>query len=189
MIHTALNYVVQQLNLFLMRRFSTQDSKAVLGTILNESGSVPEENQNKIILTLVNLEHETVRQYATAQRNVGASVIEQNIPYNFNLDVLTTALFNNYDEALKFLSETIYFFQAKHVFTHENSPGLDPKIDKLTFEIVKINYHEMQNLWTALGTKYMPSVLFKVRMLSFESGQIDQVDSTISGIDENTRPN
>lgn len=189
MIYSALNYVAQELNQFLRLRFSLQDDKAILGSILDESGSVPEGNRNKIILSLVNLEEETNQRYAIPQYQNGQQSISQNIPYNFNMDVLASALFTNYDEGLKFLSETIYFFQAKQVFNHENSPGLDPKIEKLTFEVVKMNYSEMHNLWTALGAKYMPSILFKVRMLSFQSGDIQSVDSLIKGVDPNFKIN
>lgn len=188
MIYSSLNYVSQQLNEYLMLQFSTQDKKAILGSIVDESGTVPAENHNKIILSLVNLEHETVRQYAVAQQYVGDKNISQDLPYDFNMDVLVTSLFSNYNEALKFLSEAVYFFQAKHVFTHENSPGLDPRLQKLTFELIKINYSEMHNLWTALGSKYLPSVLFKVRMLSFQSGNIDKVNSTINKIGKNVKP-
>ena len=169
MIYSALNIVVQELNRFLMRRFQTPDTKAVLSGILDETGAVPEENQNKVILSLVNLEHETNQQYANYQsveKGTGAVI---NMPYNFNLDVLVTPMFSNYQEALKFLSETIYFFQAKQVFTAENTVGLDPGLQKLAFEIVRLSHTEMHNLWTALGAKYLPSVLFRVRMLSFQS--------------------
>jgi hypothetical protein len=43
---------------------------------------------------------------------------KENMPYNFNLDVLITAVFepSNYDEGLKFLSDAISFFQRKNVF-------------------------------------------------------------------------
>ena len=188
MIYTALSYVVQELNRFLMRRFLQQDTRAILSSILDETGAVPEENQNKIIVSLVNLEHETNHQYAQYQKLENGQVNAQNLPYNFNLDVLVTALFNNYGEALKFLSETVYFFQAKHLFTSENSPGLDPRIQKLSFEIIKLNYHETHSLWTALGAKYQPSVMFKVRMLSFQSNELDSLDPPISGLASDSTP-
>ena len=184
MIYNALNYVTEQLNLFLINRFSVKDTKAILGSIVDESGAIPEENKNKIILSLVNLEHETNRQYAVANQFKGNKNIQYNQPYNFNIDVLLTASFSNYGEALKFLSESIYFFQAKDVFTQEDSPGLDPQIEKLTIEVIKLDYIEMQNLWTALGTKYMPSVLFKVRMLSFQSNDIKSISATIQGVEK-----
>jgi hypothetical protein len=155
---------------------------------LDETGAVPEENHNKIIVSLVNLDHETNQQYAQYQQLEGGKINSPNLPYNFNLDVLVTALFSNYGEALKFLSETIYFFQAKHHFTPENSPGLDPRIQKLSFEIIKLNYHETHSLWAALGAKYQPSIMFKVSMLSFQSNELNVVDPLISGLDTDSTP-
>jgi hypothetical protein len=37
--------------------------------------------------------------------------------------------------------------------------------------LIKLSYHQEHSLWGALGAKYMPSVLFKVRLLSFHSAQ------------------
>ncbi len=188
MIYQALNYIVQELNRYLMVRFQLSDTCALLGTVLDEAGTVPEKNQNKIIVSLVNLEHETNHPYALTQQYSDKGNITQNLPYNFNLDILLLALFSNYDEALKFLSESIYFFQSKQVFTHQNAPGLDPAIEKLSLEIIKLSYHEMHSLWTALGAKYLPSVLFKTRMLSFQSGDIDSIVPVINTVAPSVNP-
>lgn len=176
MIYNALNSVVVQLNAFLKQRFRQTEDKAILGTILNEEGTVPEGNRNKVIMSVVNLEQETARQFsATYQRNGASGMKRLNEPYDFNLDVLITSLFSDYNEALKFLSESIYFFQAHNVFDHTNTPQLSPNIQQLTFQVIKLSYGEAHNLWTALGAKYMPSVLFKMRMLSFQDS--DGVDA------------
>lgn len=167
MLYSALHLVTQELNRFLMQRFQTQDTKAILGNILDEAGTIPEGNQNKIILSVVNMEQETgLRNTTASQKTVGTQ------PFNFNIDVLTTALFDNYDEGLKFLSETLYFFNAKSIFSHENTPGMDSQIQRIIIEPVKLSYSELQHLWTALGTRYQPSALFKLRMLSFQNDQI-----------------
>lgn len=171
-----------------MVRFQLNDTCAVLGTVLDETGAVPEKNQNKIIVSLVNLEHETNHAYAVNQQFSKTGNLTQNLPFNFNLDILLLSLFSNYDEALKFLSESILFFQSKQVFTHQNSPGLDPAIEKLSLEIIKLSYHEMHSLWTALGAKYMPSVLFKVRMLSFQGDNINSIVPTIGNVDPDVHP-
>lgn len=188
MIYKTLSYVVQELDHFLMRRFLSRESKAILSNIVDEAGAVPEGNKNKVIVTLVNLEHETNHPYALQSNVRNGLNVSQNLPYNFNMDVLVTALFNNYQEALKLLSETLYFFQAKHLFTPDNSPGLDPGIQKISFEVVKLSYHEAHSLWTALGVKYMPSVLFRVRMLSFQSDEIVKLDPLVNAIDPKLNP-
>lgn len=171
-----------------MRKFQLMENKAILGTILNESGSVPEGNRDKVLVTLVNLEQETNYQYINFQKAGGKNNYQLNYPFNFNMDILITALFSDYNESLKFLSEAIYFFQAKNLFNHENSPGLDSRIKQLSFEVIKLSYHEAHSLWTALGAKYMPSVLFKVRMLSFQSDEIQELKTTIENVDPSVNP-
>ena len=172
MIYNCLHLVSVQLNLFLMKAFRQKEQKAILGTIVNEEGEVPEENRNKVVLSLVNMEWENTRSRAISYVPRGKRELQKlNEPYNFNLDILVTSLFTDYAESLKFLSETVYFFQAHNLFDHENTPGLSPKVDQLTFELVRLNYFETHNLWQSLGAKYMPSVLFKMRMLSFQDSE------------------
>ena len=187
MIYDSLHYCTQELDRYLKFRFSVAETKAVVGKIVDESGSIPAENQNKIILSLVNLEPETNRPYTSVQRPEGAQDIQQRQPYSFNMHVLVSALFEDYGEALKMLSEAVYFFQAKQEFTHENSPGLNPAIQRLTFEFMKVEYSEMHNIWASLGARYLPSALFKVRMLSFKGGEIDGIQ-VHSRIDEQIKP-
>ena len=139
MIYNALHCVVTQLNTFLKQRFRQTEDKAILGSILNEEGTVPEGNRNKVIMSVVNLEQETARQFQTPYQRTGDTGLKRlNEPYDFNLDVLVTSLFTDYNEALKFLSESIYFFQAHNVFTHKNTPKLSPSIERLTFQVVKL---------------------------------------------------
>ncbi|HAA13271.1 MAG TPA: hypothetical protein DCE41_16890 [Cytophagales bacterium] len=79
-------------------------------------------------------------------------------------------MFEEYDEGLKFLSEALYFFQAQPEFPVPGQPDAEYQ-QHLSFELVKLTYQEMHSLWTALGAKYVPSVLFKVRMLSFQNAK------------------
>jgi hypothetical protein len=181
MIYQALNCVTKELNEYLGTRFKLHGkSAAALNTILNQDGTIPEHNLNKIILSLINMEHETnVRfnpVYVSGDAGNKAKLID-NPPYNFNLDVLITAVFEstNYDEGLKFLSESILFFQRKNSFTPKNTPSMDSAILELNFELIKLSYHQEHSLWGALGAKYMPSVLFKIRLLSFQSNTQTEV--------------
>ena len=43
-----------------------------------------------------------------------------------------------------------------------------------SFEIEKGDgYMQMHNLWTALGAKYKPSMIYKMRLITVESNQIE----------------
>lgn len=188
MIDTALSYITNDLDAYLKRRFQLSSTIAVLGSILDEDGSIPEENRNKVILSLVNLEVENNHPYASRSINTQYMAIQQNLPFQFNLDVMVSSLFTDYKEGLKLLSEALLFFQSKQLFNQQNSPGLSKNIDKITLETVKVNYSEMHNIWQALGAKYLPSVLLKFRMISFQGDQIQQIDSLITSIDNQVKP-
>ena len=54
-------------------------------------------------------------------------------------------------------------------FNHQNLPDLDPSIEQLTFEIVNLGPHELAQVMALAGVKYLPSVLYKVRMIPFAS--------------------
>lgn len=187
MLYKALNVIVSELNTHLREKFRISENRAVLGTILNEEGAVPEENKNRVVCTLVNLEQDTNIPFNPIYRQIEGKTVMEQTPFNFNMDVLFTGLFTNYDEALKFLSATLYFFQGKNLFDHSNSSGLPPQIPQLSMEVVKLTYHEAHSLWTAIGAKYMPSVLFKIRMLSYQEGLSGEMP-LIREVEDNVRP-
>ncbi|NHN24064.1 DUF4255 domain-containing protein [Flavobacterium jejuense] len=92
--------------------------------------------------------------------------------------VLFVSKFNDYSQALKFLSYVIKFFQANRVFTQNNTPELlDENIEKLTIELVTLPLEEQNQVWHSLNTSYLPSVLYRVRLLSF----IDDITIKVTG--------
>lgn len=188
MIKECLKYISNELDDFLKRKYNSQESRVQLGAILDQSGSIPEENRNKILLTLVNLEHETVTN-TTLNGRIGTRTFSQyHPPLSFNMNVLFSGLFNQYEESLKFISDTIYFFQAKPIFNAQNSPGLDPKVFQLTLEVLKMNSNETYNLWSSMGAKYVPSIVFKIRMLTFQADQVTEIVSLINTQGVEARP-
>jgi hypothetical protein len=79
---------------------------------------------------------------------------------------------SNYPEALKFLSSTVAFFQGRPLFNHQNTPELDRRIDKLTLEIENLSVSDLSNLWGMLSGKYLPSVLYRMRMVNIDANQL-----------------
>ncbi|MCB0375966.1 MAG: DUF4255 domain-containing protein, partial [Sinomicrobium sp.] len=91
--------------------------------------------------------------------------------------LLLSMLFNEkqYPEGLKWLSGAIGFFQSHPVFNHENMSDFPASIRKVTCEIVNLNIQDMSHFWGALGAKYQPSIIYKLRMLSIQEGDIPEV--------------
>ncbi|SMS01983.1 hypothetical protein VIM7927_03294 [Vibrio mangrovi] len=174
MIDEALNYVRNVLSRQLSHQFGVDGEPVIMNHLVESGGSVPLSNQNKMVLTLINLEHETAKQfYGGARPDYSTNTVQQIQPaIRFNLDILMTAHFDVYSEALKFLSATIAFFQAHPTMTRQLFPDMPPSLEQLQFEIENSPYERTHNLWSALGAKYQPSIIYKIRHVIVQADQV-----------------
>ena len=173
MIDTAIAQVASQLNQALKRQFMVSEDLVVTSNLHEQDGTVATQVVNKVAVFLVNIERESV----PGGTHGGAAMLRSTLsapPVHLNLMVMFAANFGggNYPEALKFLSSIVAFFQGRPVFTHQNTPDLDPRIDKLTLEIENLSLSDLSNLWGVLSGKYLPSVLYRMRLLSLDAGQL-----------------
>ena len=102
-----------------------------------------------------------------------------------NIYLLFSAYFTseNYVEGLKFITSVIAFFQSRQgIFTTQNTPSLNGIIDKLNVEMVSPDLRDQSNVWSGLGAKYLPSVLYRVKTMPIEhilpSAEISSIKST-----------
>jgi hypothetical protein len=111
-------------------------------------------------------------------------------PVCINLYILFSAYFsgNNYPEALRFISFIIAYFQSGRVLTPANTPSMDARLEKLTFEMESIGTEKMNNIWATLGAKYMPSVVYKMRMLTFDESIIREYRPLTKGVSADNNP-
>ncbi len=188
MIYEALSCLTEDMNEYFRNKLKINEDKVVLSGLVNQDGTIAIQGENKIIATLVNIERETAQK--VNEKSLSNSLGNMAPPLYLNVYVLFSAYFSsgNYPEALRFLSFTIGFFQHKNVFTKSNTPGLDLKIDKLTFEITDLNPDKLSNIWTTLGAKYMPSVLYKMRMLNIDESIVREYRPTVSSMQNDTNP-
>lgn len=84
-----------------------------------------------------------------------------------NLFVLFVARFKQYELGLSYLSDIIQHFQSHRVFDRHSAPELSEDIEKLNLELVTLPFSEQNELWNALRSTYLPSVLYKVKMIVF----------------------
>ncbi len=173
MIYAAVSHIANQLNQFLKRSFELNEDVVVISNILEQDGTLAPNINNKLVVFLVNVEKETSssRQANSGNFETSAATFP---PVFLNLYVMIAANFNcsNYAEALKFLSNAVSYFQRQPWFDHQVTPDLDKRINKLTLEIENLNIQDLSSLWGILSGKYQPSIIYKVRMVSFDSGDI-----------------
>lgn len=164
MIDKVLGFTVDRLNAALQLREPSGEPHAIMAR-LGGAGSVMVEN--KIILSIANIERETGTQGANNPRG------DRPPPLNINLFILVAANFgDNYAEGLKFLSAALAFFQSSPVMTPATFPDFPAGIERLTIEFVNLSFQDVNNLWTVRGSLYLPSFLLKLRPITIVTEDI-----------------
>jgi hypothetical protein len=175
MIDIAISHIAAQLNQSLRRNLQVGEDLVVVSNIVEQDGTLAQHVANKLVVSLVNIERDTLPHRGNAHSGTSLGRMGQSPePLYLNLLLMFAANFSgsNYVEALKFISATVAFFQGRPVLDHQSSPELDPRIERLVLEIENLALSDLSNLWSILSGKYVPSVLYRVRMVAVDSSQI-----------------
>ncbi|WP_298507638.1 DUF4255 domain-containing protein [uncultured Kordia sp.] len=188
MIEKALQFTGKALNQFVKKKFGLDEDVVKINPIIDQNGVVPAENQNKIIISLIHVEQDTTQQFYNRNLKLEDGNYQRaSKTQRYNLFTLITPNFNDYIEAIKFLDASIQFFQINEMIDATKNAAIPPELGKLEYEFQKgENYMQMQNLWTALGAKYQPSVIYKVRLVTILSDEVEGFDTAINSVNTNT---
>lgn len=199
MIRTALEFINSELESFFVDRENDAVNYSVgniseINGIVNYSSS-SEFNTNKhISITLCGVEElrtEGVRPIFNTTKE--DKIAQFNAPIELNLMILCTAHSSDYATALRDLSNVIAFFQENAVFDDKklstlNNAVIDPdtkpwrKIQRLSLRILNLSFEQQNNLWATFGGKYMPSIVYKLSLLSFFSHKPKAITPAITEI-------
>lgn len=180
MIDKVMEIIRTEVNNFIGRKLEdpTITDRVVLTSFVDDNGRVAIPT-DAIGLSLLNIEEERTFKEAAQIRTVKAesSSFFVSPPISLNLQIMFTAYFNNYTESLKQLSYILACFQTKPVFDRENTPalaGLDTS--KLIFQLNTLPLEQQHYIWSMIGLRYLPSVIYCVRMLTiFEREVVGEV--------------
>lgn len=184
MISKALTFVSDFLNKEIKMTYGIDEDRVIVSSLINPDGTVTENIENKIIISVINLEHETtvksLGNYAQGDNKFG----KKSPPVYLNLYLLVSANYDsgNYLEALKMLSTVIGVFQANTFFTQQKNPEMQSPLEKLTFEIFNLPINELSHIWSGIGAKYVPSIVYKMRMITIEENLIQKEVPGVSGL-------
>lgn len=172
MIADAIEFIRKEVR----KHLGVEDADVIINSarkLVEEAGSLG------AYISLINVQEEpTLRNTPHVERRPGQfRYVEP--PVYLNLYLLFAFNFSNYSTSLVHLSKTIELFQARRWFAAEtqSGPGANPfpaTLEKLVFEMVNMNFEELNNLWGVLGDAYFPSVVYKVRLVKV---QLDQSEA------------
>ncbi len=180
LIHKALTFTCTQLDKYVKAKLGelNGEKRVKLTNLVKQDGTVDHLPQNTVLCSLINVEQEKVANREPYKMiKDGDTFSRRNADLNLNLYLLFVTYFNDYEEDLKFLSHVVTFFQDHNVFIPDGSEVIQPP-GKLIFELYTPNFEQINQLWGALGAKYAPSVIYKMKILSIESSvEMEEVES------------
>jgi hypothetical protein len=172
MIHEIIPAIVGELNNFLSSKHQLTEEKAMMSHLVNADGSMAIQESDKIIVTLTGIETDKSKSATGSyQTTSGGGFRKVSPPVEVNIYLLFSAYFSNenYTEGLKFISSVIAFFQSRQgIFTPQNTAALTGLIEKISAELVSLDLKDQSNVWSGLGAKYLPSVLYRIKTIPIE---------------------
>jgi len=168
MINAALQFLAARLNARLRMNQSFQEDLVVVSKLFEGDGRESERSINKLNLFLVNIGSDpSVRKNVKPEFDGFRNIIPSKQVF-LNLYVMVASNFKNtnYAESLKYLSKAVGFLQDHALFDRTNSPDMPIGLEKLFVDMENLSFQDLNSLWGALGGKYVPSVLYRVRAVA-----------------------
>jgi hypothetical protein len=183
MIRTTLEFIRQELETYIIDREQdpvnyTPGNVVDLKPVALPNGNADINTATHVTVMLVGVEEER----REGKRPVFIPTDDKqfaklNAPVELDLYILFAAHNGNYETALRDLSDVVSFFQANPVFDAQKYPSLNDaarepltkpwqQIERLSFRLQSMSFEQQNNLWSMLGTKYIPNVIYKVNMLT-----------------------
>jgi len=188
MISKTLTFLADFLNHEIRMTHGIDEDRVIASSLINPDGTVTENIENKVIISVINLEHETSVHTPGNYVNGGDNSFGKvSPPVHLNLYLLVSANYDSgsYIEALKMLSTVIAVFQSNTYFTKKKNPTMKSPLEKLTLEIFNLPINELSHIWSGIGAKYVPSLVYKVRMISIREDLITKEVPGVSGMHNN----
>jgi hypothetical protein len=189
MLDSAVKFLADEVNQYLQRRTASNVVQVVPGGLTDDSGKWAVK-EGAIGLALVNVEEERVLRSQVPDRAfVNGSHIVRQPELKLNPLVVFAARPNSnpnpnpYVQSLRYLSYILTYFQAHPVFTPGEYPALDAGIEKLTVELISYGPEQLNQLWAYIGTKYLPSVIYRVRMVVLQEGEPQAIGQPITTLE------
>ena len=187
MLDIALKFLKDELNTFLLTQTGSDLISIELSKLVDEAGKYA-VSEDKIAASIINIEEDRIFKAQVPEhiyKNGQQIILEPEL--KLNLYVMFAANFQktNYDQALKYISYILTYFQSHPAFTSVEYPTLDPRIQKLTVELQSLNYEQLNQIWAFIGGKQLPSVIYKVRLVSLQQTTPTAIQPPAAALDTN----
>ena len=184
MIDLALKFLSDEANGYMSRRLGLELGKLDVGPIVDVATGALAMASDTTRLTLFQIEEERVlREQLPLRQVVAGREVTLPPPIKINLIVVVAGRFQHYAEGLGRLACLLTFFQSHPLFTPAEHPAMPAGIERLSVELLNWGPDQLNQLWTCLGTKHLPCMVYRVRMLWLQDSEPQGTGAPVSGID------
>jgi hypothetical protein len=174
MIYEVLQTLTDNLNIYFRTKLKIQEDKAELSAIVNQDGTIALQSENKVLVTLLNIEREP---FSASGQIIGRQKLSLNLMVIFSCHFSNS----NYSEAIRFLDLIITYFEENYTLEAQN---IYDGNNKIKIEIETYNIDKVHNIWATIGAKYLPSVVYKLRMVVVDSNNISSFSPAVNSAPE-----
>ena len=183
--------------IFLQNFLNTQNSNGNFVELANiatlNDGDEFLESSLSIIMSVVNIEEDkTMRNPNVYQASYKNDNIDKYNRFNnptlhINIYILFSSYeknksnINKYAGTIDQLEKVISSFQRQNVFTEDDM--IAPQTEKIVLEMVNLSMEGLNQMWSFLGSKYMPSVLYKMKVVSIQSDENNNSEMPINSFE------
>lgn len=165
MLDIVLQFLKDELNVYLQMRTGVDTAKVKLTRIVDDAGKWGFE-QDMVGANIIHLEEErTLKSQLPQYSQINGQHVITEPELKLNLYVMFAAHFKVYEEALKYISLILLYFQSHRSFAPDQFPGLDARVEKLTLELQSLNFEQLNEIWAYIGGKQLPSLIYKLRLV------------------------
>jgi len=182
MIDIALTFLQNELQTFLFNRTRSGAIQVKLSKISTETGSYAFPTDT-IALSVINIEEErTFKSQLPEYTYKNGQHIQLEPELKLCIHLIVAANFTSYGESLKMISHVLTFFQSHQRFTSIEFPALDREVGKITAELLSPSYEQLNQIWSYIGSKQLPSVFYKLRLVVIQNDAVSTVQPPLTTI-------
>ena len=173
----TINDILVSLKEYLGYKLKSKDVSVVLDSVKKDK----ETGEGDLVITLLRIEEETSRKPQNVYVRIDKGVERPISPdLAINLEVLISAPTAKYETALILISEVISILNSIKTISKPKKMT-DEKfklLDSMNISLMGMTFDQMLSMWQTLGGTLVPSVAYKIRMVTIP-GLTDAEDAKV----------
>ncbi|SLM64537.1 MULTISPECIES: DUF4255 domain-containing protein [Dickeya] len=184
MISASLDYLAKQLNQYLKNMLKLHDELVVIANPADDDGKMFPLTKNKLVIFLAGIEKETLphRNQAMMSNN-RYTLATQPLYVRVNIMVAANFTGTQYPQGLTMLAHAMAFLHKNPQFNRYNAPDMDGAIEQILVEMENLPRQDVALLWQMLGSRYLPSTVYRLRVMIAGSHSIQSQAESVGQVD------